>query len=138
MATDSAQPPRVRLQLSTVSEPEAVRRARLALETFQELQADDQLAYKARLLVSELVTNAVTHGGDGQPEHVEFAADLDKQCLRVEVRDGGAGFILGDDGALPDLEQTSGRGLYLLRTLADRFGADRSGGGRVWFEIDLK
>lgn len=58
--------------------------------------------------------------------------------MRVEVSDGGTGFILGEDTNPPDAEEASGRGLYLLRTLADRFGVgDDRARGDVWFEIDL-
>jgi hypothetical protein len=36
------------------------------------------------------------------------------------------------------LRPPSGRGLYLLRRLADRYGVDDvNDGGKVWFEIDL-
>jgi anti-sigma regulatory factor (Ser/Thr protein kinase) len=131
--------PQVRLKLSTCSRPDAVRRARRALATFQEVQADRQLAFDAELLVSELVGNAVTHGSHDTGETIELTAELDTRRLRVQVSDGGPGFILGaDDPEPPALDQTSGRGLHLLRTLADRFGVDdRSSGGDVWFEIDL-
>lgn len=136
--TSSDPPAKVRLQLSTVSEPEAVRRARRALEAFPELQTDERLAFDLRLLVSELVSNAVIHGANSQREHVELTADLSDRCVRVEVSDGGAGFILGEESNPPDPDEASGRGLYLLRVLADRFGVgDDRAGGHVWFEIDL-
>jgi anti-sigma regulatory factor (Ser/Thr protein kinase) len=137
--TPADDPPQIRLQLSTSSRPDAVRRARRALETFEELQADEQRAFDVRLLVSELVGNAVTHGAaDGASERVELVASLHRHRLHVEVSDGGAGFILGDRSAPPGPEATSGRGLFLLRTLADRYGVgDEQGGGHVWFEVDL-
>jgi anti-sigma regulatory factor (Ser/Thr protein kinase) len=47
----------------------------------EELDAD-------RLLVSELVTNAVVHGGGG----IRRAADVDDDRLRVEVGDEGSRF----------------------------------------------
>jgi anti-sigma regulatory factor (Ser/Thr protein kinase) len=136
--TPNEPPTEVRLQLRTSSRPEAVRRARRALETFDDLHANEQLAFDAGLLVSELVGNAVTHGSRNTLEHVELTAELTADRLRVEVSDGGDGFILGEETERPAPDQASGRGLYLLRMLASRFGVgeDRAG-GHVWFEIDL-
>lgn len=129
----------LQLQLSTTSQPDAARRARRALDAFHELQADPERAADVRLLVSELVTNAVVHGSGDQQERVELRAELDHQRLRVTVSDGGVGFILGEQTNPPAPEETNGRGLYLLRTLADRFGVERDdGGGHVWFEVELR
>jgi anti-sigma regulatory factor (Ser/Thr protein kinase) len=130
----------LRLELTTDSQPQAVRQARRAIESIDELRSDAQLVFNVRLLVSELVTNAVTHGFRHQQEHqITMVAQLHDNRLRVEVSDGGPGFILGQEkpeAGTP--EQTSGRGLQLLRSLADRYGnGDRTHGGQVWFEIDL-
>jgi anti-sigma regulatory factor (Ser/Thr protein kinase) len=129
----------VRLELSTTSERAAVRRARRALAALGELHENDPVSFNARLLVSELVTNAVTHGANEQLEHVQLVAEIAGHVLRVEVSDGGPGFLLGQGHPeAPRLDDTSGRGLYLLRMLADRYGVgDQSAGGQVWFEIDL-
>jgi anti-anti-sigma factor len=93
----------------------------------------------ARLLVSELVTNAVVHPGDD---------DLDDRCvglrittaatrLRVDVTDGGCGF----DPARPEPRdpEYGGRGLLLVDRLATAWGAGPEPDGRfaVWFELDL-
>ena len=133
---DSA-PPEVRLEFSTASEPQAVGQARRALAALEEFHSDDQVAADVRLLVSELVSNAVTHGSQRQRE-VELVAGVHHHTLRVEVFDGGPGFTLGEGQSQPNPEAPSGRGLYLLRRLADRYGVDDANeGGKVWFEIDL-
>jgi anti-sigma regulatory factor (Ser/Thr protein kinase) len=82
---------------------------------------------------------AVTHGSQHDEEQFTFVAQLHDNRLRVEVSDGGPGFILGQDKPEPaSPDQTSGRGLQLLRSLDDRYGiGQRSHGGQVWFEIDL-
>jgi len=56
--------------------------------------------------------------------------------VRVEVGDHGPGF---PPPALRDLPSgTSGRGLFLVDALADRWGTDGDHGrSQVWFEIDL-
>jgi histidine kinase-like protein len=60
----------IRFELSTDSQPQAVRRARRAIESIDELRIDAQLAFNVRLLVSELVTNAVTHGSQHEQEQI--------------------------------------------------------------------
>jgi anti-sigma regulatory factor (Ser/Thr protein kinase) len=104
------------------------------MSALEELQADTSLAFNARLLVSELVANAVRHGTRDDGGRVELEAELSKECLRVEVRDHGSGVTL-EPSSRPDATETSGRGLQLLRTLADRYGTGED--GLVWFELGL-
>ena len=54
--------------------------------------------------------------------------------MRVEVCDQGPGFELSEPA--PDPARPSGWGLYLVRELSDRWGIDRDGQTRVWFELD--
>jgi anti-sigma regulatory factor (Ser/Thr protein kinase) len=86
-----------------------------------------------RLLVSELVTNAVRHvNRTTQP--IELAVRIDDGAIRVEVGDGGAGFKPGKPrprGA------DGGFGLFLVERIATRWGVDTRDGTRVWFELDL-
>lgn len=91
----------------------------------------------ARLLVSELVTNAVVHGGprNGCPSievHVRVLAGSAAVC----VSDGGAGFAPADlVGSRPGVPGR--RGLELVAILADRFGIAGRRPFRVWFEVDF-
>jgi anti-sigma regulatory factor (Ser/Thr protein kinase) len=111
--------------------------ARAAIDRLDGQLADEDLR-DARLLVSELVTNAVRHVPDEVAAGVELEIALEPACLRVEVRDGGPGFRRAD---LPrhrrGAEQTSGWGLMILDRLASRWGAEADGAARVWFELDL-
>ena len=101
------------------------------------LESWDQsdLAERALLAVSELVTNAFLYGeGD-----IVLVVTLGV-VLRVEVRDDGAG-LPAQRSYSPT--STTGRGLHLVGHMADRWGtsaAAREGNGRkgkaVWFEID--
>lgn len=86
------------------------------------------------LLVSEVVSNAIQHGGPHEPsETVGLALETRSDSIRVEVTDGGAGEPLIGDGAL---DRLSGRGLLLVQTLANCSGCDRlSVGKTVWFEV---
>jgi anti-sigma regulatory factor (Ser/Thr protein kinase) len=83
-----------------------------------------------RLLVSEVVTNAVRHGGSTRP--VELRATWNGE-VRVEVRDEGDGFTpMPRDRALED---PGGFGLFLVGQLADRWGVETDGATTVWFVL---
>ena len=87
------------------------------------------------LLTSELVTNAIIHGGPHEPEAtVGVAVEVSRHRVRVEVADAGAGRPrLGDSS--PD--EPGGRGLVLVEALASRWGCDCAAVGKcVWFEVD--
>jgi anti-sigma regulatory factor (Ser/Thr protein kinase) len=86
------------------------------------------------LLVSEVVTNAVTHPDVEQPTNVRLLVRLEPQIIRVEVTDDGSGF----EARPRDPSETgSGFGLSLLEHEAVRWGVDKNRGSRVWFEVAL-
>ena len=87
----------------------------------------------AKLLVSELIANAVEHVREPGP--VGFVVAVRDGALRVEVRDAGPGFV--PRPRHPGSPLSSGWGLHFVERLASRWAADRDRGGRVWFEIDL-
>lgn len=89
-----------------------------------------ELADDAMLLMSELVTNAVLHGGPP----VTVVVDCDGRGVEVRVRDGNR--------ALPRerpvaLDAENGRGLHLLDVIADRWGVTPAEphGKAVWFHL---
>jgi anti-sigma regulatory factor (Ser/Thr protein kinase) len=104
-------------------------------------QLGDQLGEEqlgdVRLLVSELVTNSLRHANLGPEEAITLNVVLDDRVIRVEVADPGKGFEL--EGNPGDPETVEGWGLYLVETLSDRWGVERSPQGAanvVWFELD--
>lgn len=83
------------------------------------------------LLVSELVTNAVLHGG----EPIELVLDLRSDAVHVEVRDRG---LAMPSARHPDDHETSGRGLQIVDRMATRWGVEPSFPGKsVWFDLSL-
>jgi anti-sigma regulatory factor (Ser/Thr protein kinase) len=86
--------------------------------------------WRAEMIVTELVTNAVRHGPGGP---VELAIEAGGGGVRCEVVDPGQGIRLQ---ALMSTDGTAeqGRGLFLVDQLSDSWGVapDRS---RVWFEV---
>ncbi len=125
------------IQLPAVSS--GVARARAAAGTLP-VTLDDEARDDLRLLVSELVTNAIRHGGapdGGREERVRLRMGVRGQRLRVEVCDGGDGFRPSSRRA--DADPGSGWGVHFVRVLADRWGTGRDprDGMVVWFELRL-
>ena len=88
----------------------------------------------ALLAVTELVTNSLVHAGPGP---ITLWAWLDANRLRVEVHDAGPGIPEGRDWILPDGGTPGGRGLALVRMVADRWGHRADPWASVWFEMDV-
>lgn len=83
-----------------------------------------------RLLVSELVTNAVRHGGHDEPVEVHATWN---SVMRVEVTDHGEGFTPHPrTGAIDD---AGGFGLFLVGRLADQWGVETNDATCVWFVL---
>jgi anti-sigma regulatory factor (Ser/Thr protein kinase) len=122
------------LKLELERDPQAPALARAALAGFLEEQRVDPGALAtARLLVSEVVTNAVVHADAPPSSKVLLLARLvDPGRVHVEVTDRGSGFT-----RVPrDPDHHGGYGLYLLDKQASRWGVDSDDGTRIWFEVD--
>jgi anti-sigma regulatory factor (Ser/Thr protein kinase) len=84
-------------------------------------------------VVSEIVTNAVCHGGAGG--HVLLAATHKPEFLCVQVTDDGPGLV-PRPGAMGS-DEFGGFGLFLVERLTRRWGVTRENRRtRVWFEFD--
>lgn len=126
---------RRRMEVSDVPERQLLRgrgAPRMARDLLAEWfgdRIDRGVLAEARLMVSELVSNAVVHGRGDVILRAELAADR----LRVEVRDQGDGFA----HQVPRVghEKLHGRGLLIVDGAASRWGI-APGSTRVWFEID--
>lgn len=107
-------------------DPSAAALARRAVEADADGLDEEQL-HVARLLVSELVTNAVRHGAG---EEVVLSTQMDGRCARFEVHDAGERTPTRSEprGA------AGGYGLNLVASLSSRWGSDQDAG--VWFELD--
>jgi anti-sigma regulatory factor (Ser/Thr protein kinase) len=92
----------------------------------------------AVLLVSELFSNSVRHGGPGDPgAMVTVAVGVAGGVVRVEVAGRSGPGVPELRPAGQDAE--GGRGLGLVAGLASRWGWDRHGGRTVtWFECALE
>lgn len=95
---------------------------------------DGELLQDLRLLVSELVTNGVRHGGLAQDECVRLSVHVRPGSVRCEVAHPGTSFTPPER---PAAGSGSGWGLYLVRRIADRWGIEGGDSTCVWLEIDL-
>lgn len=102
---------------------------------FAELPVPASALDDARLLVSELVANSMRHARLGPNDTIRVAVEVENGRLRVDVIDGGRGGAPPVAGGIrPSPGAESGWGLYLVETLATRWG---HGAGRYWFELEI-
>ncbi len=90
----------------------------------------------AQLLLSELVTNSLRHAGLAPGDELEVVVRRPPPALRVMVIDPGVGFVPPAEPSLPPPSQATGRGLYIVSRIADRWGVSCGERTCVWFEID--
>ncbi|MEU2925462.1 ATP-binding protein [Streptomyces sp. NPDC007251] len=110
---------------------------RLLIGTMETAGVDPEISYDLSVALTEACANAVEHGGGtaygGSSEAYRVTAYLDGEKCRIEVTDSGPGFPRTQEirPARPDAEH--GRGLCLIRELADHvhIGAKPGRGGTV-------
>jgi len=92
--------------------------------------------HRVALMLSELVANAVQHGGAGPGEIVEVRVVTGVRRLRVEVIDPG---WRGIEPPKRIQHPDGGYGLVLVEHLSDGWGreAAANGGSLAWFELEL-
>jgi anti-sigma regulatory factor (Ser/Thr protein kinase) len=119
---------------------ESAKMARTAvLGWLRDLQMEE-LAEKLLLIASELVANAVLHAHT----ILEISMTADSERVTLGVRDEDERFPLPDrpdiagsraEIGAPSLTE-SGRGLAIVKGLADAWGVEELGGGkRIWAQV---
>lgn len=131
---DDEPPAATRLEERLPGSLDAASTARQKLEVIKDLLPPERFD-DARLLVNELVTNSIRHAGALDTGWIGLRVIATPERLRIEVIDQGPGFDPHFEP--PTLEQTSGRGLFLIDALADRWGVNTDRGTAVWAEMDL-
>jgi anti-sigma regulatory factor (Ser/Thr protein kinase) len=123
----------MRYEVDLALDPDSAAEARRALGEVSDHLTPRKLE-DARLLVSELVTNAIRHAGLDDDDVIKLVVVTGDRALRIEVCDPGPGFEVSEPQ--PDPARPSGWGLYLVRELSDRWGVEHTEQTRVWFELD--
>ena len=120
-----------RVEAELASNPSATAAARALLREALETWELDGFGEVTELLTSELVTNAVRHAGST----VTLRAFRQGSRIRVEVDDTSIATPVRRN---PAPAEPGGRGVMIVESLADDWGADvRENGKTVWFEIDV-
>ncbi len=114
--------------------PNAPCAAREAIEALAAGRMSEGALSELRLVVSELVTNAIRHGLDRRGA-VDLALSMRDGVVRVEVIDGGAGFEVPAEP--PEPGEPGGWGLVVVDRLASRWGVEGGRATRVWAEVPL-
>ncbi len=110
--------------------PEAVAPARRLVSETLTAWGEEHLVWDGSLIMSELATNAITHGDSPFRASIDRAADV----VRVSVEDVGPG--LPESRREPH-DALGGRGVAIVEELAHRWGCDRIAGGKVfWAELE--
>lgn len=116
------------LELTLAPRPESVAEARRAVTAMLD-GLDDRTQDGIRVIISELVTNALKHG-PARP--IALRMWRDGESVRGEVEDEGNGKI--EIWREVDRGSRGGFGLPIVEAMSDRWGV-ADGNTRVWFEL---
>jgi anti-sigma regulatory factor (Ser/Thr protein kinase) len=109
-------------------------RAREAVrEAAEDAAVHEDERWRAEMIITELVTNAVRHGPGGP---VEVAIEAGRDRMRGEVADPGTGFRKYQVTSRRAYDE-GGRGLFLVDALSDSWGLSDDS-SRVWFEVSAQ
>jgi anti-sigma regulatory factor (Ser/Thr protein kinase) len=88
-----------------------------------------------QLVVSELVTNALTHAPESQAIVLQLLAD--DACVQVRVSDEGLNAPEQRSAPDPGSGIESGRGIWIVDAFTDHWGTEpgEHGGKTVWCEV---
>jgi anti-sigma regulatory factor (Ser/Thr protein kinase) len=119
-----------------VRDQDAPAAAREELEAFR-AELEPLVYQDAALLITELVSNSVRHAGPDAGDRVLFDLIVTSARVRVDVRDGGPGFVPmpREPGDMSPYHW----GLHILERLSDRWAVvppNGAAGTCVWFELD--
>ncbi len=120
------------VELVLPAAPTAPAEARAVMEAIGS-DLPDPVLVDAKLLLTEVVTNAIKHAGRGI--QAVIIRILKNHVFRVEVVDPGPMF---DPGPRPLPAGAGGRGLFLVNAVAKAWGVEPDEAGKkVWFELQL-
>lgn len=99
--------------------------------------------YYGNILVAltEAVNNAIYHGNKSNPQkHIEITFKASPDLLSFIVKDEGTGFSysnLPDPTSPENIEKPNGRGVFLMRNLADNVSFEENG-SKVTLDFKIK
>ena len=97
----------------------------------EEYNLDDGLYGNIMIAVTESVNNAIKHGNQLDPnKNVRLSLELNEEQIRFLIEDEGTGFNythLPDPTAPENIEKPGGRGIFLMKHLADEVNFHEEG-----------
>ena len=97
----------------------------------EEFHLDDDIYGNIMIAVTEAVNNAIKHGNQNdKSKNVTLALELDDGRITFNIQDEGPGFNyqdLPDPTAPENLEKPGGRGIFLMKHLADEVSFKEEG-----------
>ncbi len=113
-------------------EPLSARRAREQLEPFR-TALDEISFFDLRLLVSELVIEALNAESEAQGTRIKVRVELRGDRVHAEISEGGAAYRLFPGRPEPG---EPGWAIFLVRRLSSRWGVRREPNrSMVWLEV---
>jgi serine/threonine-protein kinase RsbW len=110
----------------------------MARHCFAGAEPCKRTSFRLRVLLAEALTNSILFGSAGNPSRsVRIGAEVTDQSIRLQVTDDGPGFdpLEVPDPTAPDaLARPIGRGLFLIRNLADRVEFNEQG-NTIWMTL---
>lgn len=103
-------------------------------EIVEELELEGNEKFRFAVCVSEAFTNAFYHGNQSDPAKVvELAFTWDQETITVEIADQGRGKVndinLDTDLSSISPQETSGRGVAIITSFADKVEVNEKDGG---------
>lgn len=98
-------------------------------------QAPSRVIDDALIVLSEMIANAVSHGSPDPDGEMEISWAIHDDLLEISVSDAGVGASLKPVDF--DEDSLSGRGLSIIRRVADRWWVDIDNGTRVNAELTM-
>jgi anti-sigma regulatory factor (Ser/Thr protein kinase) len=122
----------LRAEVDLPLSPEAAALARRTVrDVLRSWRLDSTMGFDAQLATSELVSNAIRHGG----HHVRLVLELTHEWLRISVSDGSSTLPSQRPG---EDDGEGGRGLLILASLGEwGVEATATGGKQVWVHLPL-
>jgi serine/threonine-protein kinase RsbW len=122
----------IRIEIPSLSEN--VRMIESFIDNAKEkFHLDDDIYGNIMIAVTEAVNNAIKHGNKGDTsKNVSLGLKMEAGMIKFRVEDEGTGFDyhnLPDPTAPENLEKPGGRGIFLMKHLADE--VDFSNQGKV-------
>ena len=97
----------------------------------EKFKLEDDIYGNIMIAVTESVNNAIKHGNKGDKgKSVALVLSLEDSCIKFQIKDEGNGFDyknLPDPTAPENLEKIGGRGIFLMKHLADEVKFEDNG-----------